>query len=913
MLQYVGYTQTFKCKRSRENDSDSEGEDLPKMAKTPRSKRDKKKLRVYNSYTTPKSSPPATTIATPAPGPRLTANGHEYDPTQNVFKQSQQNHPRLPPTPPETPVAQSSSEDKSSESPASSNAQWRRLGMYELPLHDPKKTSVAQYTWTCSREAVEIHTDAHAFLLLAEEAVCMRKELAEARQQEVGPEKEELEKKLELSEEALAVERKAKKVLENELAAERQAKKILQDELATEREGKANLENELSLEQKSTKTLQEKLATSLQEKEDLRKARNKDASNHSTKLERLEKENKNLSEKFRVEKKKCQGLENSKAMFSQQYQQFEKEKVLIQEQIIEHCKNHVLKVLIRILAEYWNDGSLTVDTIAPELHAAFFDMIDGNTTFDQLADQVSRYYDQNTGERAKFEGSVGQGAATVGTQNYASSVPQPQACNWQQPAPLNASASQANVLVNQPEVMEFEASQVVTNTPLAPTQPQVPIISTKWTPSSAAQRPSTTDVGYAVPEAMEVEAIKPRCELPCTYFDSDRGCNKGKKCTFLHAHTVNGLGDTTTVPMEIEAPKYKKKMPCRFFRGPGGCKQGAACTYLHPADSSALQQVNGTGIVASMAEPMDLDTSKRNPECRFAHRPGGCTRQNCPFTHPADPSAAQRSSATGQRADTTEIMEVEVPGQRPICKFMLRPGGCRKRDTCTSTHPGDPGCGIAPEAVAILDREVLPAQRVLLQAKSEDAKLQPVAQMARGYYKFINQIIGSARQASLNRKNKIIFMKMMDGHIGTAGVLIQNAPPSLVRRFNLPTNGFLAAGSSIDGWFDAGSNMPEDCKDSWMLLKMFDKAIADKIQLPVQVAPSIVLTPAPPAWNNQQGSYAGHSVTSLGAPAPIQQLEQDLDAIIRSGGQHATSQAKETQSRSSRSAQPFGNHGGSQP
>ncbi|KAL5386170.1 hypothetical protein DPSP01_004254 [Paraphaeosphaeria sporulosa] len=936
ILQQVSWTQALKGKRIRESDSDSEGEQTLTIAKTPREKPGKKKPRGNNPVKMPKGSPQS---ASAAPGTRLTTDRQEYViPKRNVFRESQMNRAELPPSPPETPVAAPSSTNKSTETPVSSGAQWRRLGLYEFPLHEPEKISFPQYTWTVARQAVEIHQDASASLLLAEEIAHMqketteefarmRKEFVESRQHQVDPDQEELKRKLGVAENALAIERHEKKDLQNKLAAERQAKKIfedeltadrkakvsLQNELTAEQKGKAYLQNELSLEQKSTKSLRENLATARQEKEDLSKARKKDASDYSTKLGELEKEKRDLSEKFSAEKKKCQDLENSNGVYNQQYQQFEEQKVQVKEQTVEQCKNHVLKGLVKLLADYWNDSSLTVDNIAPELHVAFFDVIDGNSNFDQLADHVNSYYNQFHWEPTNIEGSIEQGIVTDGTQRSASAVPQPPTLDWQQPAQANTPASQALVPVSQPVEMEVESTQVVTKTPVGTILPQMSIVNPNWTWSSPTQPSSVIGVGYATPESMEVDTTKPRRKVPCKYFSSDRGCNKWENCPFLHDEAVNRLGSAAPDPMEVEASK-KKKISCRFIRSPGGCKQGAACMFRHPANSSTPQQAPSAGIGANTADRTEIETQirKQLPECRYARRLGGCTRQNCPFTHPADPTVAQQSSATGLSTDTTDAMEVEVPNQRPLCKFMLHPGGCKKRDTCKSTHPDDFDCCFAPETVAILELEVLPAQRALFQAKSEEAKLQPIVQMVRGYYKFIDQMIGSARQASLNRKNRISFMKMMDGHIGAVGVLIHDAPPSLIRRFNLRANGFLAVGSSIDGWFDAGTNMPEDCIDSWMLLKMFDQVMVDKIQLPVHIASSPVSTSAPPAWNNEQSHDDSRGTTSLGA-LPISQLGQDLDAIIRSGAQNANHRRNRAPSRSSRSVQPYGRHRGTQP
>lgn len=697
--------------------------------------------------------------------PRQTANRWGCaTPRRNLFKEQRANNPALPLTPPETPVTALSS---------NSNTSPLRLGSYVFPLHDPSMTSHMEYTYECSRQAVETHRDAREHLRVAEELHRMK----EGQSGDIALLHKEFTK-------AIAVERQAKEDLQNELAAERQVKKNLENELATHRQAKANLQSELALEQKSTKTLQENLATVQQEKADFGKVRTKEASEYSSKLDKLQKEGKLLSEKLHAERRKTHDLEKSNIRLQEQLQQSEKEKAEIRQQTINECETRVLKALVHILAEDSGIASLTAENIAPSLHTTILSAVNGTITWKQLTQQVCIYYEQHPEECGHFLGS----AATAGTQDFTSPGPQPQTSSWQQTQQAYAPASEAHGFENEPDEMEIEPTHATTEAPVLLNQPQGSFEDSSWMQSSAE---------YDMPDSMVIEATDQRPP----YTDE-------------------------RPPYTDQRPTHTdQRPPCKFVLTPRGCKLGEACKFSHAAADVGFTDVT-TG-------PMVVETTDQRRACKYALRPDGCKwGKACKFTHPAEPSALQQSP-TGPDADIAGPVVVQTPLQRPICKFMLYPGGCKQRGTCNSSHPGDQDCGIASEAVSILTQDVIPAKRELSQAKGGQARSDAQGQLIRAYYKFIVAVIRSARKASLNLNNRTRFLEMIDYHISGEVLtqLIDQAKPDLLRRLNLPSNGFLNAATSIDEWFADEHRMSEEAQRPWAVLKAFDEIINDKLNL----------------------------------------------------------------------------------
>lgn len=232
--------------------------------------------------TTPDDRPqsaPAAVPATPVTDSRPTINNSSYDQSRNVFRKSQQLRPALPTSPPETPVTASNQAQKKAEILASSDKRRIHVGNYEIPLHDPEQTSYREFVAKCLDEHILEHNDARKFKALADkhrqmknanavEMFGLREKLAEAKSldesllQQVS-ERAELVKRLELAENALAVEKSAKKNLESQLTHERQAKSKLQSEFATMRQVNANLQAKLDSGQRSKKTLEGSFATVL--------------------------------------------------------------------------------------------------------------------------------------------------------------------------------------------------------------------------------------------------------------------------------------------------------------------------------------------------------------------------------------------------------------------------------------------------------------------------------------------------------------------------------------------------------------------------------------------------------------------------------------------------------------------------
>ncbi|KAF2439354.1 hypothetical protein P171DRAFT_448197 [Karstenula rhodostoma CBS 690.94] len=841
LLEQVRHTHALRRvvleKRKRDDSGSEQGDQDPTIVRTPRAI---KKLRSNSPSTMPKA------LSTPVTGPRPIANRHQYvSPQRNVFREFRETRLDLPLTPPETPVTHPSSTDRPSENPASTDARQEvRLGNYIFPLHDKTKVNRIDFVVECARQAVETHPGGRENLRLAEEVLRLkeeyaeetgrlRKELAaqeqryrterfeprECLQQELDSEKEELDRKLKAAEKALAVERQAKEDLQNQLATERQAKRNSQSELVNERQAKLNLQTELSSEQKSTKALKEDLVTVRQEKEDLSKARTKEAQDHSTKHDKLEKEKKDLTEKFTAERKKTQDLEKSNIRHQEQYQRSVKENDQIKDQTVAIVKHHLLKGLVGIFAETCGVSSLTAENIAPELHPMFFDTIDGTTTWQQLTLQVANYYEQHPQELAKILGSNGQGVTTVGNTYTPGN----------QGNPFGTESSRHGVgLPTQPA----QDPVSVTKTSAFPVpQPQT----TDWQQPPQTYAPvSQTDDFENQPEDMETETTQSTTQMPIAPWIQPSAAQQ----TF-----DNGAGYATPDQRPL----------CKFIHRPGGCKWGETCKFSHAGDEN--------GVVNDPADPMVVETPDQRLPCKFIHRPGGCKwGESCKFSHAGDqsswiqPSAAQQPSTFEVAGTATDPMVVETSDQRPLCKSMLYPRGCKRRETCKDSHPGDYDCGIAQEAVNILDREVIPAKRALSQAETEQAEAQAKVQFIRAYYKYIVQMFESARQASLNRENRIRFLVMMDYHIRNVLALeIDSAKPDLVHSLNLPKDGFLAAARSIDGWFGPDYNMPTEAQVPWKTLEIFNEDINEKLNRLNQLASSTPEASTPTMSRLEQG------------------------------------------------------------
>lgn len=104
-------------------------------------------------------------------------------------------------------------------------------------------------------------------------------------------------------------------------------------------------------------------------------------------------------------------------------------------------------------------------------------------------------------------------------------------------------------------------------------------------------------------------AAAARVKLPCKFFTSASGCQRGAQCTFLHPDSGVEVAidegsdivivDETELPslykfadrQTLSTPTTKARSLCKFFASASGCQRGAQCTFLHPADDCGVPAV----------------------------------------------------------------------------------------------------------------------------------------------------------------------------------------------------------------------------------------------------------------------------------------------------------------------------------
>lgn len=155
----------------------------------------------------------------------------------------------------------------------------------------------------------------------------------------------------------------------------------------------------------------------------------------------------------------------------------------------------------------------------------------------------------------------------------------------------------------------------------------------------------------------------------CSFFNTEKGCAKGKMCNFLHE------------------PIRKKPRQCTFYTATGGCKKGKTCDFLHGEDDSLepqeqdlkYQQGDSVQSLAQHNPRLVQETTedgqpKPGSICAYFNSKFGCKKgEGCDFKH----------------EKTAEPMR--PPPQAPvdkICDFWQTPQGCRKGALCNFQHPG---------------------------------------------------------------------------------------------------------------------------------------------------------------------------------------------------------------------------------
>jgi hypothetical protein len=150
----------------------------------------------------------------------------------------------------------------------------------------------------------------------------------------------------------------------------------------------------------------------------------------------------------------------------------------------------------------------------------------------------------------------------------------------------------------------------------------------------------------------------------CSFFNTEKGCAKGRTCNFLHE------------------PIRKKPRQCTFFSTDGGCKKGKTCDFMHGENDSLeapeVKQQPPQQVAEIKEQPTDIvNENKSSSICAYFNSKFGCKKgEGCDFKH----------------EKTAEPMR--PPPQAPVdkvCDFWQTPQGCRKGALCNFQHPGFQG------------------------------------------------------------------------------------------------------------------------------------------------------------------------------------------------------------------------------
>lgn len=155
----------------------------------------------------------------------------------------------------------------------------------------------------------------------------------------------------------------------------------------------------------------------------------------------------------------------------------------------------------------------------------------------------------------------------------------------------------------------------------------------------------------------------------CIHFQSDRGCNKGESCGFLHA-----AGTPKTPNMVSRSPGGV----CKFFESPSGCSRGSMCKFNHPgAAPSPKPMTPKTSTSTSTSSPTLGGTSR---SC-FSFARGRCDAgARCRFEHMIssnpgiilnDAASAMRDKLFGWRGFVTSSLAKMTPQTMRLVYFNL--------------------------------------------------------------------------------------------------------------------------------------------------------------------------------------------------------------------------------------------------
>lgn len=124
--------------------------------------------------------------------------------------------------------------------------------------------------------------------------------------------------------------------------------------------------------------------------------------------------------------------------------------------------------------------------------------------------------------------------------------------------------------------------------------------------------------------------------LPCKFFNSQVGCDKGDACTFLH---------TTVIPngaMSVLKPRPWRTRPCRHFQL-AKCSLGDACYFAHVVDPNLVlpkgyePTANTTGLLC------------REGVCELGEK--------CRHVHYRDPTVARKEEQVEDHSQTEVRLE----------------------------------------------------------------------------------------------------------------------------------------------------------------------------------------------------------------------------------------------------------------
>jgi chromo domain-containing protein 1 len=169
----------------------------------------------------------------------------------------------------------------------------------------------------------------------------------------------------------------------------------------------------------------------------------------------------------------------------------------------------------------------------------------------------------------------------------------------------------------------------------------------------------------------------------CFWWSRNIRCEYGSSCKYLH---INDLSLPVAPPPDNWVEP--RKLPCAFYNTPGGCNKGDSCNFLHE-DVGNTATKGGVDLQSAHPLPMSSSVLEKTSICYWWFGYGDCTKgDKCKFAH---------------ILDSTRTVAVPHRHAREPCTASLR-GECRhSREECPKlhahpSHDPEPVAPVAPMA-----------------------------------------------------------------------------------------------------------------------------------------------------------------------------------------------------------------------